>query len=829
MSVASSRSLLRTEAVARREQLDVTSYDVTLDLAGGRDGLSGRGDGSTFGSVTRIVFESTGGPTFVDLKPVAVASVRLNGRPVDPDHLESGRLPIETSVGTNELLVEATMPLRNDGEGLHAHVDPADGRRYVYGMSFMDAAPTIFACFDQPDLKAPYTLHVRAPLDWVVVGNAPATNPEPGQWEIGPTQPLSTYFVTVVAGPYHVVRDEHDGIPLGLSVRQSLAAHLDRDADELFTLTRQCFDELHRLFGIRYPFGDYHQAFVPEFNAGAMENPGCVTFRDQLVPDTRVTRGTRIVRATTIAHEMAHQWFGNLVTPTWWDDLWLNESFAEYMGNRVTADVTQYDDAWTHVAWSRRQWGLLADQRPTTHPVAGNGAVDAVAALQDFDGISYAKGSSILKQLCTSLGDDVFFAGAIDHFTRHRFGNATMHDLFASWERAGAADLAPVRDQWLRVAGADVFTLDRAAGLLRREPPADHPADRAHRFEVAALSGGEVTRTVVDVIGAETAVPDLTGAVVLDPGEHSWGVYVPDATTMAALRDELPLVTDDLVRAAVWNNVKSGFNEALVAPDDVVELLVAALPVHDTEDTARHTLPWVLGEVLPAAAPGAVERVHRTAAGLVDTTEPGSELQLSAFRTAVRTADDVDRIRGWLDSPPPGIDVDADVRWRLLVQLAGLGGTDTAELDAALRADKTAATQVSHVQAVTSLPTAEAKALAWEMFTGVVDAPNYELVAAGQGLWHGAQRDVTAPYVERYFDELPATSQVRSGWVLALAAEAFFPRTSVDEETLARARALLASGDLEPAVQRRVADQADALARRLAVRAAYPSVPAEAS
>jgi aminopeptidase N len=330
---------------------------------------------------------------------------------------------------------------------------------------------------------------------------------------------------------------------------------------------------------------------------------------------------------------------------------------------------------------------------------------------------------------------------------------------------------------------------------------------------------------VVDLTGSVTVVPALagaTGAVVIDPREQSWGVYVPDAVTVAALRDELPLVTDDLLRAATWNNLKSGFQEALVAPDDVVELLVAALPVHDTEDTGRHTAPWVLGAVLPAAAPGSTGRVHAAAVDLVGSSEPGSELQLSAFRTAVRTAEDVDLLRGWLGALPDGIELDADVRWRLLVQLAGLGGVGRAELDEALADDKTAATQVSHVHATTALPTEEAKALAWQMFTGVVDAPNYELVAAGQGLWHGAQAELTAPYVERYFAELPATSQVRSGWVLALAADAFFPRTAVDEATLDRGRALLDSGRLEPAVQRRVADQLDTLQRRLAVRAAFP-------
>ncbi|MGH3361885.1 MAG: M1 family metallopeptidase, partial [Nocardioides sp.] len=344
-------SLQLEEARARCGLLDVQGYHVRLDLTGDE----------TFRSTTTITFTSRGGDTFVDLKPLRVHALRLNGRPLDPDLLNRGRLPISTIEGTNELFVDAEMRFRNDGEGLHLHQDPADGRRYVYGMSFMDAAPSIFACFDQPDLKAPYTFHVTAPDDWVVIGNAPGEQVEPGVWELEPTRPLSTYFVTLVAGPYHVIRDEHDGIPLGLSARQSIASSLEADAEDLLTVTRQCFDELHRLFGIRYPFGDYHQAFVPEFNAGAMENPGCVTFRDPLVFTSKVTRAERTNRATTIAHEMAHQWFGDLVTPRWWDDLWLNESFAEYMGNRVAHDATEFTDAHVDTAFGRKRWGLDAD------------------------------------------------------------------------------------------------------------------------------------------------------------------------------------------------------------------------------------------------------------------------------------------------------------------------------------------------------------------------------------------------------------------------------------------------------------------------------------
>ena len=813
------QSLQRTEAVARRELLSVEEYDVDLDLAS---------DEKTFRSITTIRFRSTGGPTFVDLKPERLASIRLNGKALDPDLLQRGRLPIDTVEGENELRVDAVMGFRNDGEGLHRSVDPADGRHYVYGMSFMDAAPSVFACFDQPDLKAPYTFHVRAPEDWTVVGNAPGSNPEPGTWHFERTQPLSTYFVTLVAGPYHLIRDEHDGIPLGLSARASIADALEADAEELLTITKQCFDEFHRLFGIRYPFGDYHQAFVPEFNAGAMENPGCVTFRDPLIFTSKVTRGERIQRATTIAHEMAHQWFGNIVTPRWWDDLWLNESFAEYMGNRVTADVTEYDDAWTHNAYARRQWGLVADQRPSTHSVAGNGAVDASAALQDFDGISYAKGSSILKQLNAALGDEVFFAGVVDHLTRHRFGNATMHDLFASWEAAGAGDLSSFASNWLRTAGADTIAFDRAAGVLRRTPPPDHPADRAHTFRAAvAVDGVWEDRTVVTVDGPDTplAVPD-GAAVVLDPYEDSWALVQPDATTVEALKSLLPRTEDTLLRAGVWNNVRSAFHNAAIDPADVIDLVEAGLPVEDSDDAVFYTMPWAISKVVPLAArpEDALARVHRATLAKAHASTAGSTLQLAAFQAAIASAADAALLRAWLEDRelPEGVEVDLDVRWRIQVRQAVLGEAGHEELDAALEAEPTARSRVEHTRAVASLPDPEAKAWAWQRFTGEVDVPNYELEAAGLGMWRGSQAHLLEEYVDRYFAELPGTVEKRSGWVLADAAQSFFPTTAESEETLDKARALIGVDDLDASIRRRLVDLADELERRLAIRRAYP-------
>ncbi|HEY0890504.1 MAG TPA: aminopeptidase N [Nocardioides sp.] len=807
-------SLQRTEAEARRALLDIASYDVTLDLAG---------DEATFGSVTRIRFTSRGGPTFVDLKPVAVGSVTLNGSPVDPGLLDRGRLPLETEAGENELVVAATMRFRNDGEGLHRSVDPADGHHYVYGMSFMDAAPSIFACFDQPDLKAPYTFYVRAPRDWVVIGNGAATQVEPGVWELAETQPLSTYFVTLAAGPYHQVSAEHDGIPLGLAARASLAGALERDAEEILTLTRQSFDEFHRLFGIRYPFGKYDQAFVPEFNAGAMENPGCVTFRDPLVFTSRVTRGMRIQRATTIAHEMAHQWFGNIVTPRWWDDLWLNESFAEYMGNRVTADVTEYADTWTDMSYARRQWGLVADQGPSTHPVAGNGAVDAVAALQDFDGISYSKGSAILRQLNARLGDETFFAGVVDHFESHRFGNATMADLIASWERAGAGDLSDFTSEWLRKAGPDHLHWDRDAGVIVRQPPTAAPAEREHTFRVAvARDDGWQTETVT-VSGPRTpyAPEGAVEAVVLDPYDDTWAVLTPDSGTVESLKRLLPTLGDEGLRAGVWNNLRSAFHNALVSPADVVEIAVASLPIEDAEDHGRRTRAWLFGTVVPLAPADALDRLHAAAIGKLAVTAPGSEAQLAAFRAAISTCRSPERLRMWLAGAPDGIEVDGDVTWRILVRLAQLGATDRDELAASFEADPTADARVQHTRAVCSLPDEAAKAYAWSVFTGDVDLPNYEIEAAAAGLWRSGQPELAAPYVERYFAELPGTAKVRSGWVLADAADWFFPSSSIEQATLERAEALLSDESLDASIRRRLADRADLLRRQLAVKRAF--------
>jgi aminopeptidase N len=815
-------TLSLTESLRRAEQVSVTSYDVTLDLDQGE---------TTFASTTRIRF-SVRGPadTFLDVKPKELLSAHLNGRALDVGLLQDGRLPLRRLDGDNELVVEAVMGYRNDGEGLHRAVDPADGKHYTYAMSFLDAAPSIFACFDQPDLKAPYTFHVRAPRDWVVVGNGRAEQVEPGRWELARTEPLSTYFVTLVAGPYHVVSSEHDGIRLGLECRASLAPYLDRDAEEILTVTGQCFDEFHRLFGVRYAFGDYHQAFVPEFNAGAMENPGCVTFRDPLVFTSKVTRAERTNRATTIAHEMAHQWFGDLVTPRWWDDLWLNESFAEYMGNRVTHDATEFTDAHVDTAFGRKRWGLEADQRPSTHPVAGNGATDALTALQDFDGISYAKGSAVLKQLNSNLGDEVFLAGVREHFARHRFGNATMHDLFSAWEDAGAGDLSSWTQGWLRTPGVDLLTVDRGSTpcTVRRSPPETFPAERTHVLSVALYdSGGWRTEPVVVGDGPAPISPSATTTpVVLDPRDETWARLGLDDVTLTALPDLVPSMSDPLMRASVWSAVRDGVSNALLHPETALVLVEAGLP-NETQDigvTALTTfgLATLVDRVHPDPR-DALARFHAAAETRLATAEPGSGVQLAALRAAIASETSVESLRARLAGPglPDGIEPDLDLRWRVLVRLASLGAVERAELDDWLDRERTTQAAVDHVQAVCALPDAEAKAFAWTHFIGERDASNYEIEAAGRGLWRHGQEELTLEYVERYFADLPGTAEVRSGWVLADAARDFFPRLAVDPTTVGRAQSLAGRESLDGSLRRALVDSADDLARAVRSRETF--------
>ncbi|WP_229402425.1 aminopeptidase N [Micromonospora okii] len=836
-------SLSRVEATARGALMTVESYQVDLDLTGG---------GETFRSHTTIRFRATpDAETFVEILPSRLLSARLNGRDLDPGSLADNRLPLTGLGAANTLVVEAEMAYSNTGEGLHRFVDPADGETYLYAMSFLDNAQRIFAAFDQPDLKAPVTLAVTAPAGWTVAANgAVAATPGAGRWEFAPTPPLAPYLVTLIAGPWHVRRAEHDGIPLGVWCRRSLAAHLDADVEEILTVTRQCLDRFHELFAERYPFGKYDQAFVPEFNAGAMENPGLVTFRDDLVFRSAVTDTEREQRATTIAHEMAHMWFGDLVTMRWWDDLWLNESFAEYLGTRVTAEATRFDGAWTTFALRRKGWGYAADQRPSTHPVAPEEVADAAHALVNFDGISYAKGASVLRQLVAWLGDEAFLAGLNAHFAAHRFGNATLADLLGSLTAAAGRDLSGWAERWLRRAQVNTLrvevTVDAdgryAEAVIAQTAPASHPVLRPHRVGIARYAAdGTVTHDEVDldpdVDGGRTVLAGLAGrpaARLLLPnaGDLTFAKIRLDPASADAVPLLLPTLTDPLARALLWGEALDAATDGERPVDALLGLVEAALPgepeVIIVEDVLRVVRSLVDRYLDPSARAAALLRLAGASERMLTAAEPGGSRQLAAARALIGASADADLLAGWLAGRgvPAGLAVDAELRWSLLGRLVVLGAAGEGEIAAEAAADPSATGVERAARCRAALPDPAAKAAAWQVVVADTGLSNRLLEAAARGFWQPEQAELTEPYVERYFAEMPAAARLRTPWVAEQIAADAFPRYAVAQRTRELAAALLARDDVPPGVRRRVTDADDDLRRALVARTAVAAASA---
>ncbi|SCL67674.1 Membrane alanyl aminopeptidase Metallo peptidase. MEROPS family M01 [Micromonospora citrea] len=836
-------SLTRVEATARGAAITVESYQVDLDLTGG---------GERFRSHVTIRFRATpGAETFAEVRPATLLAVRLNDRELDPATLDDNRLPLAGLAEANTLTVAAEMAYTNTGEGMHRFVDPADGETYLYAMSFLDDVQRIFAAFDQPDLKAPVTLSVTAPEHWVVAANGRlADNPGPGRWEFAPTAPLATYFVSLVAGPWHVRRDEHDGIPLGLYCRRSLAPHLDADAEEIFTVTKQCLDRFHRLFAERYPFEKYDQAFVPEFNAGAMENPGLVTFRDDYVFRSAVTDTQRELRATTIAHEMAHMWFGDLVTMRWWDDLWLNESFAEYLGTRVTAEATRFDRAWTTFALRRKAWGYAADQRPSTHPVAPQEVADAAQALLNFDGISYAKGASVLRQLVAWLGDDAFLAGLNAHFAKHRFGNATLADLLGSLGAASGRDLSGWAERWLRAAQVNTLRAEVAVDAdgrytevaIVQTAPATHPVSRPHRVGIGRYAAdGTVTRAEVDLDpgaeGGRTVLPELAGepaARLLLPndGDLTFAKIRLDPASAEAAPTVLPALTDPLARALLWGEALDAATDGERPVTGLVALIAAALPVETeviiAEDVLTLSRSLVDRYLDPAAREAALAQIAGACRGLLDGAPAGGSLQLAAARGWIAATTDADLLTGWLAGRdvPAGLAVDAELRWAVLRRLVVLGAAGAAEIAAEAAADPSATGAERAARCRAALPDPAAKQAAWEIIVSNTELSNRLVEATAEGFWQPEQAELTSAYVERYFADMPAAARARTPWVADRVANLAFPRYAVAQPTREAAAALLARDDLTPGLRRVVTDADDDLRRALVARTAVAAASA---
>ena len=837
-------NLTRDEAGERARLLDVTSYDVEVDLTTSE---------TTFSSLTVIRFgcREPGADTFADLVGATVSEIALNGRPVDVSSYADSRITLSNLQADNELRVVAECAYSRNGEGLHRFVDPADDRVYLYTQFEVPDARRVFTTFEQPDLKAQFTFHVTAPSHWQVISNSPTPAPEPVRdgvsvWHFEPTQPISTYITALVAGEYAVVRDVYAGtrgeIPLGIFVRQSLLQHLD--ADDIFEVTKQGFELFENAFDMAYPFGKYDQLFVPEYNMGAMENAGCVTFRDEYIYRSRQTRAAYESRANTILHEMAHMWFGDLVTMKWWDDLWLNESFAEWAAHHASTVATQYDEAWTAFCNARKTWAYRQDQLPSTHPIAADNH-DLEAVEVNFDGITYAKGASALRQLVAWVGEDEFFAGLRSYFDRHAYGNTELTDLLKALEETSGRELGSWAKEWLQTSGVNTirphFEVDDAGNFtsfrLEQIAAADFPTLRRHRLAIGLYdltAEGLVRRSSVeiDVAGDSSEVDELLGQqqpdlVLLNDGDLTYAKVRLDERSLATLVANIDKFTDSLARALSWGAAWDMTRDAEMRATDWVELVLRGIGT-ETDLTAVRSLVSRTGQAVSLYTASenrqaAQERWETGLLELVRSAPAGSDQQLAFLRGLAGTAcstEALDLLASLLDGSAQldGLTVDTDLRWELLSGLTREGRADDSAVDAELTRDKTISGQESAAAARAAMPTAEAKARAWTDAVERNDVPNETMRSIALAFNQPRQAEVLKPYLDRYLAVAEHLWEERGVHHASTVLEYMFPRMLATQETLDAVDAWLSSTAANAAARRLVSEGRADVARALAAQ-----------
>ncbi|MFJ9772026.1 aminopeptidase N [Kitasatospora sp. NPDC101157] len=847
------KNLSREEAQQRAGVLAVDGYLVRLDVTSAPDPAA-----ATFRSTTTVTFRCSqpGTGTFLDLLAPAVRSVTLNGRELDPATAYDGaRVHIDGLAAENVLTVEADCAYSRTGEGLHRFVDPADGETYLYTHYEPADARRVFANFEQPDLKAPFTFTVTAPAAWDVRSNAVhesvRTEGDARTWEFAPTTPISTYLTAVVAGPYHVVNDHYsrelpDGtaleIPLAALCRQSLAPHFD--AEEILGVTKLGLDFFHETFDYPYPFGKYDQAFVPEYNIGAMENPGCVTFKEEFVFRSKVTDAAYESRANVVLHEMAHMWFGDLVTPRWWDDLWLKESFADFMGSYALIGArTRYSSAWVTFANQRKAWAYRQDQFPTTHPITAD-IRDLEDAKLNFDGITYAKGASVLKQLVAYVGAEAFFEGARRYFKRHAFGNTELADLLGVLEETSGRDLKSWAASWLQTAGVNALTpqvtTDAEGRITELAVLQDGDVLRPHRIAVGLYDRDAdgallcTERIELDVTGARTVVAEAVGRrrpdlVLLNDEDLTYCKIRFDAESLETLRTGLGDIRDELARALAWSAVWNLTRDGLMPARDYVALVLrfagqegnigVLQSLHAQSKTAvdLYAAPEWRAEGARKLADGALHELRAAV--------PGSDHQLAWARFLARTAGGAEHlglVRGLLAGSAriDGLEVDQELRWSLWLALAAAGQATDEELAGELASDNTAGGKREYTQCLAARPTPEAKAAAWSAVIDSDELPSALVEANSAGFAIPAQRDLTALYAAPYFKLLERVWAERTIEIAMRIVGGFFPIAQTDEQTLAEADVWLdGHPQAAPALRRLVLERRDDLARALRAQA----------
>jgi aminopeptidase N len=848
---AVSENITRGESATRAELLDVASYLIALDL---RE----VGSSATFASTSTIRFAARepGAATWIDLLAEEVLSAELNGRALDVTGYDGARLALADLAAENELVVRARCRYMNTGEGLHRSVDPTDGATYLYTQCAAADARRVFACFEQPDLKARFTWDVVAPAGWEVVSNGATPDPtavEPGlaRWVFPETPPLPTYLATLCAGPFHVVRSAYAGphgqYPLGIFVRASMAEHLD--ADEILEITRAGLAHYEREFVVPYPFGKYDQVFVPEFNFGAMENPGVVTFReDAYLYRSRVTEATRESRAMVIMHEMAHMWFGDLVTMRWWDDLWLNESFANWAGYGVAASATRFTGAWTTFALAQKAWAYVQDQLPSTHPVVAD-VPELEGLWEQFDGITYAKGASVLKQLVAHVGYDAFVAGVNRYFERHAWGNATLADLLVELEGASGRDLGDWARVWLREPGVTTLQghveLDGTGSYSRvlvEQLPATRPAGvpqvlRPHRIAIGAYRWTEIegrrqlvrdARVEVDVPGAGAEVPELVGVpaadlLLVNDDDLTYAKVRLDPASRATALAGVGDLAESLPRAVVWGALWEEVRDLQLPAQEFVGAALTGLGHEDRPaiiDTVRGLLVQASTRfVAPELRADLRQQMAAVSAAMLDGAEAGSDVQLALVRLYIESAaqqPDLARLGDLLTGRAelPGLLLEDDLRWAAVIRCAAGGAADEEAIDAELAADPTIKGAQYAAQARAAMPDPAAKEAAWAAAIGG-GLSNMVLASTLAGFAHpDTPVELLEPYRQRYAEQIVDLVARRSPIEGLTLARGLFP--PIGPATVVVADELLADADLPAGLRRVVLERRDEVVLALA-------------
>jgi aminopeptidase N len=833
-------NLTRDEARERARLLAIESYGVELDLT--------LGD-ATFESVTTVSFRCArpGASTFIDLSAPTVREITLNGNRLSLENFDGNRITLDGLAESNELQVAAECAYSRSGEGLHRFTDPADGAVYMYSDLETFDAHRVYACFDQPDLKATFQLEVTAEQGWQVISNmAPSASEQvpltrTALWEFPPTPVLPTYITAVAAGPYHAVRDEHDGIPLGIFCRQSLASYLD--PDEIFEVTRQGFDFFHGAFGVRYPFGKYDQLFVPEFKAGAMENAGCVTFVEAYVFRSRVTDALRESRAETVLHEMAHMWFGDLVTMRWWDDLWLNESFATWAGTVAQAEATRWTTAWTTFAQAWKAWAYRQDQLPSTHPIAAD--IPDIAAVEvNFDGITYAKGAAVLKQLVAHVGRENFLTAVRRYFAQHAWGNAVLGDLLAALEQASGRELSDWSKKWLETAGVNTLRPEyRCDGEGRftafavvQEAPASHPVLRPHRIAIGLYGRGEAGlarqhRVEIDIDGERTEVPELVGRdrpdlVLVNDDDLTYAKIRLDEHSLRTLVTGIGEFTDSLPAALCWAAAWDMCRDAEMAARDYASLVLSGVAAIEDISVVQTVLRQGAMAARRFADPAwrgtGLQRIADTLRDLLQGAEPGSDQQLAyaqAFAGVATAPGDLALLTGLLDGSTAieGLAIDTDLRWQLLYRLVGRGAAGPAEIDAELARDPTDAGARHAATCRAAIPDPAAKERAWAQITGG-RLSNATFRATLDGFVSPDQEELLAPYAQRYFDVVADVWRDWSSDMAQYFAQNAYPSWNITPEAIAATDDYIERTDPPAALRRLLTEGRDDVARALRCR-----------